>query len=328
MKFTTATAIGLGLLCAGAAAPALADDMLGSGLTMYFQEGGNPGTGSVLARTNGARDAAKALGIKLTEQYSGWQPEVMLNQFKEAVAARPTCIEIMGHPGDAFTPLVDDAESQGIIVTSGNAPLTKLMDKYQSKGFGYAGSIVYEGGVVTAKSMIEFGGLKKGDKALEYGLFGQGERSQSDQGLYDTLVKAGLDVDKVPIAPEADHDATLAVPTLVAYIQAHPDLKAIGTQHGEITGIMPQALQKAGKKPGEITFGGIDLAPATVDGLKSGYISVTFDQELYYQGFLPVQQCVLSKKYGLAGVFTNTGVSTVTAKTIGALEPLIKAGYR
>jgi len=328
MKFATATAIGLGLIALAAAVPASADEMLGSSISMYMQEGGNPGTGSVLPRTTGSREAAAAFGIKLFEQYSGWQPEQMIAQFKEAVAAKPTCIEIMGHPGDAFTPLVDDAENQGIIVTSGNAPLTKLMEKYQSKGFGYAGSIVYEGGVVTAKSMIEFGGLKKGDKALEYGLFGQGERSQSDQGLYDTLVKAGLDVTKLTISPEQDHDATLAVPTLVGYIQAHPDLKAIGTQHGEITGIMPQALQKAGKKPGEITFGGIDLAPATVDGLKSGYINVTFDQELYYQGFLPVQQCLLSKKYGLAGVFTNTGVSTVTSKTIGALEPLIKGGYR
>jgi len=328
MKFATATAIGVSLLAISGTAPAFADEMLGTGITMYMQEGGNAGDGTTLPRTNGSKQAAAAYGVKLIEQYSGWQPEVMLNQFKEAVAAKPTCIEIMGHPGDAFTPLVDEAEKEGIIVTSGNAPLTKLMDKYQSKGFGYAGSIVYEGGVVTAKSMVEFGGLKKGDKALEYGLFGQGERSQSDQGLFDTLVKAGLDVDKVPISPEADHDATLAVPTLVAYIQAHPDLKALGTQHGNITGIFPQVLQKAGKKPGDITVGGIDLAPATVDGLKSGYISVTFDQELYYQGFLPVQQCVLTKKYGLAGVFTNTGVSTVTAKTVGDLEPLIKAGFR
>jgi len=328
MKFATATAIGLGLLVTAAAAPASADEMLGAGITMYMQEGGNAGDGTTLPRTNGSKQAAAAYGVKLFEQYSGWQPEQMIAQFKEAVAAKPTCIEIMGHPGDAFTPLVDDAEAQGIIVTSGNAPLTKLMEKYQAKGFGYAGSIVYEGGAVTARSMIEFGNLKKGDKALEYGLFGQGERSQSDQGLFDTLQKAGIDVTKLQITPEVDHDASLGVPTLVGYFQAHPDLKAIGTQHGNVTGILPQALQKAGKKAGEITVGGIDLAPATVDGLKSGYISVTFDQELYYQGFLPVQQCVLTKKYGLAGVFTNTGVSTVTAKTIGALEPLIKAGYR
>ena len=51
-----------------------------------------------------------------------------------------------------------------------------------------------------------------------------------------------------------------------AYIQAHPNLKAIGTQHGGVTGVMHQVLKKAGKKPGEIVVGGIDLAPATIDG--------------------------------------------------------------
>jgi len=65
----------------------------------------------------------------------------MIDQFKEAVAAKPDCIEIMGHPGeDAFGKLVDDAESQGIIVTSGNNPLPNIQAKYQTKGFGYAGA--------------------------------------------------------------------------------------------------------------------------------------------------------------------------------------------
>ena len=74
---------------------------------------------STLARTNGARAAAAALNVKLVEQYSGWDPQKMIDQFKEAVAAKPDGIEIMGHPGgDAFAALVDDAESQGIIVNS------------------------------------------------------------------------------------------------------------------------------------------------------------------------------------------------------------------
>ena len=63
------------------------------------------------------------------------------------------------------------------------------------------------------------------------------------------------------------------MPVLVAYIQAHPNLKAIGTQHGGITGVLAEVLKKAGKKPGDIIVGGIDLAPATIDGLKSGYVS-------------------------------------------------------
>lgn len=74
-------------------------------------------------------------------------------------------------------------------------------------------------------------------------------------------------------------------------------LKAIGTQHGNITGQMGDILKKAGKKPGTSLSAAFDLAPATIDGLKSGYISATLDQLLYLQGFIPVLQCVMTAKY-------------------------------
>ncbi|MCX6028491.1 MAG: substrate-binding domain-containing protein [Chloroflexi bacterium] len=94
------------------------------GLTIYMQMGGTQGDASTLARTNGAKAAAEKLGIKLVEQYSGWDPQKMIDQFKQAAAANPDGIVIMGHPGeDAFASLVDQAESQGIIITSGNNPL-------------------------------------------------------------------------------------------------------------------------------------------------------------------------------------------------------------
>jgi simple sugar transport system substrate-binding protein len=115
---------------------------------------------------------------------------------------------------------------------------------------------------------------------------------------------------------------------LVAYIDAHPDLKAIGSQHGGVTSIAAQALKAAGKQPGEIIVGGIDLAPATIDGLLDGYVTVTLDQQLYYQGFLPVVQCVLSRQYGLSGLTINTGAGVVTPDTIKDLIPMIEAGIR
>ena len=115
---------------------------------------------------------------------------------------------------------------------------------------------------------------------------------------------------------------------LAAYVQSHPKLKAIGTQHGGVTGVLQEVLKKAGKKAGEITVGGIDLAPATIDGLKSGYVSVTLDQLLYLQGFTPVVQCVMTAKYKMPGLALNTGAGVVTPETITPLIPLIEAGYR
>ena len=329
MRLCRLLLVGVGAAALVAAiAPASAADPIGKGLVMYMQMGGNPGDGATLARQTGASQAAAALGVELKAQFSAWAPETMIAQFKEAMAAKPACIEIMGHPGaTAFHDLVKQATDQGIVVTDGNSPMTTLQTEFGAKGFGYAGVDLYAGGALTANAMLAQG-LKSGDGAMVYGVFSQAERGQSEKGLAATLEKAGLKVDRLEITQEVNSDTSLAVPIIAAYIQAHSALKAIGTQHGGITSIMQQALQKAGKKPGEIVVGGIDLAPATIDGLKSGYVNATLDQLLYLQGFIPVVQCVMTAKYKMPGLSLNTGAGVVTPQTIGVLTQLIDAGIR
>jgi simple sugar transport system substrate-binding protein len=293
-----------------------------------MQMGGTEGDSSTLARTNGAKAAAKQLGVRLIEQYSGWQPEKMIAQFKEAMAANPDGIVIMGHPGEgAFEALVDEAFSKGIIVTSGNNPLPSLEAKYQYLGFGYAGAELYSGGYLTGQAMIR-AGLKAGDKALVYGLFSQEGRSKSPMGIVGALKNAGLSVDKLDISPEVDSEASLCIPILTAYLEKNPDVKAIGTQHGNVTSNMMAVLKAANKSPGEVKVGGIDLSPATIEGIEEGYISASFDQVLYLQGYFPVLQIVLTKKYKIPGLHIDTGVGTVTPENISELKPLIEEGIR
>jgi simple sugar transport system substrate-binding protein len=311
--------------CPEAAAPAAP---AGEQLVMYMQMGGTQGDASTLARTNGAQAAAKAFNIKLVEQYSGWDQQKMIEQFKEAVAAKPAGIAIMGHPGEtAFEALVDDAISQGIIVTSGNNPLPGLEKKYQTKGFGYAGADLYQGGYLTGLAMVA-AGLKAGDKALVYDIWHEEGRSKSPQGIFDALTEAGLTVEKLDVSQEVNSEASLAIPILTAYLEKNPDLKAIGTQHGNITAVLPKVLEAAGKKPGDVICGGIDLSPATIDGIKKGYVSASFDQVLYLQGYYPVQQIWLTKSYLIPGLHLNTGVGTVTPENIAQIEPLITQGIR
>lgn len=297
-------------------------------ITIYMQMGGNQGDPSTLARTNGAKAAAGNLGVKLIEQYSGWDPQKMIDQFKQAIAAKPDGIVIMGHPGEAaMAPLVEQAEAAGIIVTSGNNPLPTIAAKFQDKGFGYAGADLYAGGYLTGQMMVK-AGLKAGDEALVYDIWHQESRSKSSQGLFDALTAAGLKVEKLDMSNEVDTEASLCVPILTAYLEAHPKLKAIGTQHGNITANLPKVLQAAGKKPGDIIVGGIDLSPATIDGIEKGYISVSFDQVLYLQGYTPVVQIVMTKLYLIPGLSVNTGVGTVTPENITAIKPLIQKGIR
>ena len=89
-----------------------------------------------------------------------------------------------------------------------------------------------------------------------------------------------------------------------------------------------EALEAAGKKPGDIIVGGIDMSPATVDGIIKGYISASFDQVLYLQGYYPVQQCFLTKNYKIPGLSIDTGVNTFTPKNYQDLKPLIDQGIR
>src|SRR5215208_4871523 len=130
--------VGTALIAMAAATPAaLAQETPGKGVTIYMQMGGNPGDGATLARQTGANAAAKGLGVdRLNEQFSAWAPEKMIEQFKQAMAAKPSCIVIMGHPGnEAFADLVKQAADQGIVVTDGNAPLSELQKAHGPQDF-------------------------------------------------------------------------------------------------------------------------------------------------------------------------------------------------
>ena len=332
-KYLSAVAVAAGvLIAAGISGPAASQDgegTIGEGLVMYFQMGGNPGGGATLARTNGARAAAEAFGVDLREQYSAWQPDVMINQFKEAMAGNPDCIEIMGHPGnDAFWDLAAEARERGIVLTSGNSQLSDLFNEYRQSGFGFVGMDNYRSGRLVAGATIRNAGLKEGDRVMVYGLLSQDERGKLERGALDVYEENNMTIDYIEISPEVNADPSLAVPILVAYIERTPDVKSIITSHGTVTGFLGKALQEAGKEPGEIFGAGYDIVPAAVEAVQDGYVHVLFDQNLFLQGFLPVVQCVLSSTYAIPGLDIDTGIGLVTPDNIDQLIPEIEAGIR
>src|SRR4030043_317415 len=90
-----------------------------SGTKIVFFPGGAAGGGFETVVYNGALAAAADTGADGEYVWSDWGPAKRISQFTEAAATKPDGIAVMGHPGDeAFDSLIDDAESQGIIVTS------------------------------------------------------------------------------------------------------------------------------------------------------------------------------------------------------------------
>ncbi len=117
------------------AAPA-AQDKWCSGTKIVFFPGGSPGGGFETVVYNGALAAAADTGADVEYVWSDWDPAKMTNQFTQAVATNPDGIAIMGHPGDAaFDPLIDDAESKGILVTSMNTQLPEAQGQIQLQRF-------------------------------------------------------------------------------------------------------------------------------------------------------------------------------------------------
>jgi simple sugar transport system substrate-binding protein len=304
-------------------------DQSGKGMTIYFDTGGPVGGTYNTIVQNGAAQAAADLGCSIEFLYSDWSPQTMIENFKKALAAAPTGIVVMGHPGDdAYAPFIKEAEDKGVIVTASDTELPRLMETYQSKGFGYAGVDNEARGRILATEALNRFGLKKGDKALVWGLKSQPTRGLSTIGIIKTLEAAGLKVDYQEITPEVDKDAALGMPLMTAYLSANPDCKIVIMDHGALTAQLENFFRAAGMGPDDIIGAGFSLSPATASAIKSGYVDLVGDGQPFLQGYLPVLQIVMTKKYGFSGLVINTGAGFVHKGIIALIEPLAKKGLR
>ncbi|MCK5008564.1 MAG: substrate-binding domain-containing protein, partial [Spirochaetales bacterium] len=253
----------------------------------------------------------------------------MIAQFKEAVARRPDAICIMGHPGTvAFAPLVDEAFAKGIIVTSQNTSLPSIEDKYKDQGFGYVGQELYASGVMLAKGAIKRAGLRRGDRAMVWGLIAQETRGLRSKGCVDALKEAGMKVDYIEISDAINAEAPLGTPVFTGYVSRNPDVKLIVTDHGGLTATAETYMRAVRKRPGEIYIAGFDLSSATVDAIRKGYTGVVLDQQPWLQGYLSILQVCLAKKYGFSGLHIDTGAALIDKNNIDFVAPLAQKQIR
>jgi simple sugar transport system substrate-binding protein len=261
--------------------------------------------------------------------FSGWDPERMVVQFKEAVASDVDGIAIMGHPGDdALETHIDEAFSKGIIVTSQNTTLPRAEEKYKARGFGYVGQELYESGVTVGKGCVEMFDLKSGDRAMVWGLLSQPTRGLRTKGVIDALEEAGLTVDYIEISPEVNADAPLGVPIFTGYVSSHPDVKLVVTDHGSLTATLQTFCQAAGLGPDDVVGAGFDLSSATLEAIRSGYTDLVLDQQQFLQGYLPVLQLCMTIKYKFSGLHIDTGSGLVHAGNVEEIAPLVEEGIR
>jgi len=325
---TAAPVVAASPTAAQGAAPAAGTNWC-SGTKIVFFPGGSAGGGFETVVYDGALAAAKDTGADVQYVWSDWDPAKMTSQFTQAAATKPDGIAIMGHPGDtAFDPLIDDAESQGIIVTSMNTQLPLAQAKYASKGFGYAGAVLYDAGYALGTEAVKRSGVKAGDKAFLWGLLAQAGRGERTKGVKDALEKAGLKVIYQEIDDATNKSAAAGVPVFTGIFSANPDIKLMVTDHGNLTGTVQTFLDAAGKKPGEVYAAGFDMSGNAITAIKAGYLQLVIDQQQYLQGYFGVLQICLTKNYGFGGLQIDTGAGFADKNNVDQLAALVQKQIR
>jgi simple sugar transport system substrate-binding protein len=300
-----------------------------SGTNIVFFPGGTPGGPFETVVYNGAVQAAADTGANVEYVWSDWNPEKMISQFSEAMATNPNGIAVMGHPGtEAFAPLVDEAESKGIIVTSMNVQLAELQSKYGGNGFGYAGALQYEAGHALGMEALARSGLAAGDKAFVWGLIAQAGRGERTKGIVDALEEGGIEVIYQEIDDATNKDPAAGVPVFVGVMSANPDIKMIVTDHGNLTGTQQTYLESAGLGPDDVFAAGFDLSIATVEAIRGGWTDLVSDQQQFLQGYFGILQICLTHNYAFSGLQIDTGAGFAHKDNVELLAALVEKQIR
>jgi len=320
-------AVGVALIVSVAATSAYATDPTPKwcqGVKIAAFPGGPQG--GVFANNvyNGFKQAELDLGPSVTYYFSDWDPNKMLTQIQQALATKVDGIATYGFGGEPATaPMVDQAFEQGTIFTTLNTSLPDSQKKYSAKGFGYVGAPNYSAGFALAAEAAKRASLKAGDSVFVWGLKGQGgDRGQRTVGVLDAFTKAGAKViyQEIDAATNADPNAGTA--TFVGVMGANPGIKIVVTDHGGLTSNVGVYARAASLKPGQVFFAGFDMSPNTAQAVKEGYQNLVIDQQPYLQGYLPILNICLTKKFGFSGLDVNTAGAFVDSSNVDAVAPL------
>jgi len=304
-----------------------------SGTNIVFFAGGAENDSFATVVANGAKAAQADLGANVKYVYSDWDTNQMVSQFIDAMSQSPDAIAIMGHPGSkALDSLIDEAERKNIIVTSLNVDLSDIREKYSSRGFGYVGQSVYASGLTVSNAVIRKYNLKEGTEAVVFGVdkVSNPSRYERTKGVIDGLSNGKLVVHEIamPLDVQKDANSEAAKKMVADALTAYPNTKVIITDHGQLTASISDHLKSLNKNPGDFIVAGFDLSAGTVAGIKTGYVGLILDQQPYLQGYLPILQACLTKKYSFAGLYVDTGVGLIDESNVDLVAGLAEQKIR
>jgi simple sugar transport system substrate-binding protein len=297
-----------------------------AGKHIRFFVGGGEGDAFASIVLRGAEAATADLGPDVDFIFSGWDSETMIQQLREAIAAQPDGIAMMGHPGDnAIMPLAEEAAAAGIAIMYQNVDVPEVRAAF---GGGYVGANLYPQGRALADEAMRQFELEDGAAIIVFGPWDQPGRFIREDGTADAFEEAGFNVVRINAEPPWASDPNLALPSLTAAYGTNTDTRLIVWPGGQLLGAVPIYMDALGIAPGDVINIGFDTSPAIMEAFDSGYVQLTSDQQPYLQGYLPILSLCGTLTYGFGPLNVDTGAGFVDTTNYQNVAELARAGLR
>jgi len=297
-----------------------------SDLHLVYFSGGQAGETFSEYLHSGAMAAAEQLGVKVDFIFSNWTPDTFIQQLREAIAANPNGIAMMGHAGDdAILPLAEQAYNDGIAMTYHNVDVPIVREQF---GGGYVGANLVTWGQNTGKKAVQMFDIGPGDSVAVYGVFDQVGRRDLEEAACLVFEEAGATVRRITVTAEQMTSSELLMPQFIADLEANPDTKAVMVGVMTHTENMPMYLEAAGKAPGEIKAIAFNNSPKIMEGFASGYIQLSGEQQPYLQGYLPILSLAYHCVYGFDYFTVDTGGGFITEDNYSEVAKYVEEGIR
>lgn len=253
----------------------------------------------------------------------------LIGNIEAAMAGQPDALVIAVADATALDGLVQQARDNGIIVLGinqddpegalGNARQAYVGQDDEAAGFNLARHVAEsfpaDGPINVLIGVNMPGAAWSEDRARGLEIyFARFSEDHPDREINVRRIDVGV-------------DGGVVATRVLADLQINPDTTAY-IETGYFVYTVARAMRENGDDPANIILAGFDIIAPVLEELKTGYIDFQSDQQPYLQGFLPVIQVDLMKKYGLSGWDVNTGGGVVTPADAAQLEQYIAMGVR
>lgn len=264
----------------------------------------------------GAQDAAELFNIDLNLQSARGDRNTYVDLVSTAVADRPAGLAVVLDDPNLYTEPVCAAHEEGIPVIAFN--ITQPDSEVYDCTLAFVGQDFREVGRLVGERLLEEApDIGQGDVVFAPVEFPEEYYAhERSGGVQEALDEVGATLDIIG----TDIEDAGALDVMTQYLLGHPDIVAITPLGGTPHRNLPQAMADAGV---QVPVVGFDVSPQVVDGIKSGVLIATADQQGYVQGFQTVAQLALYLDFGLSPANINSGGSAlVDADNIEVVEEL------